>query len=116
MGVAQGGAFYVAFTAVPNIVFFNDGQPNAQIGYPTFLGNAFSGGTAPAPGFAKLTTARAALDLGSVTFTESGGNGFIDAGDQVRFTIPLRNYVTNPAIATTSTGVSATLSTTTRPA
>src|SRR5262249_26612431 len=63
MGVAQGGAFYVAFPTVPNIPFFNDGQPTSFIGYPTFLGNAFNGGTAPAPGFAKLTAAKAALDL-----------------------------------------------------
>ena len=114
MGVAQNGAFYVAFTTVPNVPFFNDGQPNSQIGYPTFLGNAFAGGTAPAPGFAKLTAAKAALDLGAITFTESGGNGFIDAGDQVRLTIPLRNYVTNPAIGTsTYSSVTATLSTAT---
>lgn len=114
MGVAQQGAFYVAFPNVPNIPSFNDGQPTSSIGYPTFLGNAFSGGTAPAPGFARLTTAKAALDLGAITFTESGGNGFIDAGDQVRFTIPLRNYVTNPAVGTTTyTGINATLSTTT---
>jgi hypothetical protein len=113
-GVAQNGTFYVAFTAVPNVPLFNDGQPNPQIGYPTFLGNAFSGGNAPAPGFAKLTGAKAALDLGSITFSESGGNGFIDAGDQVRLTIPLRNYVTNSAIGTTTySSVSATLSTTT---
>jgi hypothetical protein len=113
-GVAQNGTFYVAFPVVPNVPFFNDGQPTSAIGYPTFLGNAFSGGTAAAPGFAKATAAKAALDLGTVTFTESGGNGFIDAGDQVRLTIPLRNYVTNAAIGTTTyTSVSAALSTTT---
>uniref|UniRef100_Q029Z0 Glycosyl hydrolase, BNR repeat-containing protein n=1 Tax=Solibacter usitatus (strain Ellin6076) TaxID=234267 RepID=Q029Z0_SOLUE len=110
---ARNGTVYAAFTAVPNVVGFNDGQPNSGIGYPSFLGNTIPGGTAPAPGFGKVTAAKAALDLMPITFTESGGNGFIDAGDQVRMTIPLRNYVTNAAIGTvTYTGVNATLSTT----
>jgi hypothetical protein len=113
-GAAQNGTFYAAFTVTPNVVGFNDGQPDTSIGYPTFLGNPVAGGTAAAPGFAAATTANAALDRGAITFTESGGNGFIDAGDQVRLTIPLRNYVTNASIGTvTYTGVSATLSTTT---
>lgn len=111
---ARNGTLYAAFTAVPNVVGFNDGQPTSFIGYPTFLGNAVAGGTAASPGFAKVTAAKAALDLGAIAFTESGGNGFIDAGDQVRMTLPLRNYVTNATIGTvTYSGIGATLSTTT---
>jgi hypothetical protein len=36
------------------------------------------------------------LRAGAVTFTEAGGDGNIDPGDQVRLKIPLENYVTNP--------------------
>jgi hypothetical protein len=113
-GVAQGGVFYAVFPMVPNVAGFNDGQPTSAIGYPTFLGNTTPGGTAPSPGFVKATGAAAALDYSHVTFTESGGNGNIDAGDQVRMTIPLRNYVSNGAIGSvTYSNVTATLSSTT---
>jgi hypothetical protein len=53
------------------------------------------------------------LDLGAVTFAESGGNGFIDPGDFVKLTLPIRNYVTNPLNAETIRGVHADLSTST---
>ena len=53
------------------------------------------------------------LDLGAVTFAESSGNGFIDPGDFVRLTMPVRNYVTNPLTAQTIRGVHADLSTST---
>ena len=112
--VAQNGTLYAAFSINPYEAFFNDGQPNATTPYPSFLGNLVNGGIAPAPGFAKVTTGAAALDLGVTTFTESGGNGFIDAGDQVKFTIPLRNYDLNPFTTTkTYAGIHATLSTST---
>jgi hypothetical protein len=113
-GATRNGAFYVAFTNVPNVVNFNDGQPSSFIGYPTFLGNTLPGGTAPAPGFAKVTGAKAALDLGPTSFSDSGGNGFLDSGESASFVIPLHNYVTNPVSGSlTYTGVSATLSTAT---
>jgi hypothetical protein len=48
-----------------------------------------------------------------VTFTESGGDGNIDPGDQVLLKIPLTNYVTNGSNAAPLTGISATLSTST---
>ncbi len=53
------------------------------------------------------------LDLATVTFAESGGNGFIDPGDFVRLTMPVRNYVTNPLNAETIRGVHAGLTTST---
>jgi hypothetical protein len=113
-GVAQGGVFYAVFPMVPNIPSFNDGQPTSAIGYPTFLGNSAPGGTAPSPGFVKATAATAAIDMQGLTFTDSGGNGLIDAGDQIRMTVTLRNYVTNSAIGiVTYTNVTGTLSTST---
>jgi hypothetical protein len=53
------------------------------------------------------------VNLGPVTFTDSGGNGNIDPGDQVTLTLPLYNYVTNPLNARTVDGIHARLSTTT---
>lgn len=53
------------------------------------------------------------VNLGQVTFTESGGNGNIDPGDVVNLKLPLRNYVTNPLNAAAIEGVTANLSTTT---
>lgn len=98
---ARLGSFYAAFAGTPKIVNYTDGQPSAAM-------------TTPEVRFKKLTTGQAAIDLGAITFTESGGNGFMDAGDQVRMFVGLRNYLTNAAIGTvTYTSVSATLSTTT---
>ena len=50
--------------------------------------------------------------MGDVASTDSGGNGFIDPGDKVSFTLPLINYVT-AANAQTYSGVAGTLTTTT---
>src|SRR5207237_4841945 len=50
----------------------------------------------------------------ATTFIDSNENGFIDAGEQVRFRFPLTNYVTNPALnPDVITGIVVTLSTTT---
>ena len=49
------------------------------------------------------------LSLFTVSFTDGGGNGFIDPGEAVGFTLPLSNYYTN-AGAVAVAGVSATLS------
>lgn len=95
------GALYAVWAATPRLVSFADGQPTSSFTVPDFYVN-------------KVDAARAALVLGSATFTESGGNGSIDPGDQVALTLPLSNFVTN-AIAgpVTYTGVTGTLSTST---
>ncbi len=104
--VAQNGTFYAAYSTTPNQASFVDLQPTGTFPYPSFLP------IPNPPGFAKVTGGKAALSLGTVAFTESGGNGFVDAGDQVRYRLPLTNYVQNAAVgATTYTGVSGTLST-----
>lgn len=107
MAVAQGGTMYAVFPTTPQNASFVDGEPASdRMLYPSFLGG-------PNPvGLAKATTARAALRLGTVRLTESGGNGVVDAGDQVRFQLPLTNFVTNPVLSpVTYSSVSATLST-----
>ena len=104
--VAQAGdlfAVYAEATRPP--AGFADGQPLASM-------------TVPDATFVRLPTEdhkfkAASVDLGAVTFTESGGNGFIDPGDIVRLAIPLRNYVTNPLNAAKVRGVNATLTTST---
>jgi hypothetical protein len=53
------------------------------------------------------------LDVSAVTATDSGGNGFIDPGEQVTLQVALRNYVTNPLNADNETNVTATLTTST---
>src|SRR5207244_11830808 len=51
-------------------------------------------------------------NFSGTTFTDSNGNGFIDAGEQVAFKFPLTNYITNPILQpTVITGIVATLST-----
>ncbi|MCC6395008.1 MAG: hypothetical protein IT167_30730 [Bryobacterales bacterium] len=98
---ARLGAFYAAFAGTRESIPYTDGQPSASM-------------TTPEVRFKKLTAARASLDLGSVSIIDSGGNGLIDAGDMVRMTLPLRNSVTNAALAPpTYTSVSATLTTST---
>jgi hypothetical protein len=53
------------------------------------------------------------VNLGAVTFADSGGNGYVDRGETVRLTLPLRNYVTNPLNARRLEGLQGELSTTT---
>ena len=104
---SRGGALYAAFTTTPEIALFADGQPNAQFTYPSFLP-----GQNPV-GFRKATSASAAMRLGPVTFTDSGGNGYLDPGETASLKIPLQNFVTNSLFAPGAfTGVSATLATT----
>ena len=95
------GSAYASFAGTPKIVNYTDGQPAGNM-------------TTPEVRFKKLTTAGPALDIGSITFTETGGNGLIDAGDTVQMTVPLNNFVTNPVTnPVTYTGVTGTLTTTT---
>src|SRR5204863_31024 len=50
-------------------------------------------------------------NFNETTVTDGNGNGFIDAGEQVRFKLPLTNYVTNTSLnPTVITGIVATLS------
>ena len=109
MGVAQNGTFYAAFTTTPNLALFTDVQtPQNALPYPSFLPSTNQ------VGFAKATGAKASIRLGAVTFTDSGGNGFADAGDQLRLKFPLINNLTNAALGpVTYTTVSAALSTST---
>ena len=105
--VAQSGdlfAVYAEATRPP--AGFADGQPTS------------ASLTVPDATFARLGTEdhkfkATTVDLGAVTFTDSGGNGFIDVGDVITLTIPLRNYVTNPLNAAKVRGINATLTTST---
>ncbi len=115
--IAQGGELF-AQHAITELKPFGSGQVPA--GNP----NNGSMNTPDAYFVRKTITAVPPLSLtylafpasggeGAVSFTESGGNGIIDAGDQVQMTIPLKNYVTNPVLSPiTVTGINATLSTT----
>jgi len=97
---AQAGTLYATWAGTPPIAGFADGQPDLSFPFPDFY-------------VVKATAAKAALSLGSVTLADSGGNGFVNSGEGVRFQLPLKNFVTNPLSAASYTGVSATLSTTT---
>jgi hypothetical protein len=99
-----GGKLYAVWAATPRQVSFVDGQATAfpqSFTTPDFYVN-------------KIDTAKAALALGTPAFTETGGNGLVDAGDQVALTLPLSSYVTNASDSpVTYTSVSGTLSTST---
>ncbi len=98
---AQSGTLFATWAGTPPVVSFVDGQPAGSFTVPDFV-------------FGRRTAGRAALALGTITLTDSGGNGFIDPAEIVSFQLPLRNMVTNAATApVTFTGVSATLSTST---
>jgi hypothetical protein len=99
--VAQFGNFYASYAATMQPKF-TDGLPSASLNTPDVF-------------FSKVpsTTVQAPLHVGTVTFTESGGNGNIDPGDVVNLKIPLQNYDINPLSAGAVGGISATLSTTT---
>jgi len=98
-GMAQGSEFFVVWAGTEQ-KGFADPQPVGTFSTPDVF-------------FKRAPAVKTSLDLRTVTFTESNGNGFIDAGDQVHLTMPLRNYVTNLLTAGSVTGISGTLSTTT---
>src|SRR5436190_1624499 len=103
---ARGGALYAAFATTPAISLFTNGQPGTQFTYPSFLPGANP------VGFKKATTANVALRLGTPTFTDSGGNGFLDPGETTLFTVPLFYYATNGISGSANyTGITATLAT-----
>jgi len=80
---SRNGLLYGVWAATPRLVGFADGQPTQFYNPPDFYLNT-------------VNVAHAALSLGATSFTDSGGNGFIDPGDRVSLTLPLTNYVTNP--------------------
>ena len=101
--VAQNGTLYAAYAATPSLALFTDGQAPAP-----------DGNLWPYPNVAvqKGVIGQLPVRLGTVTFTESGGNGFIDAGDEVRLHLPLSSYVLNPLHHPAPlAGITATLST-----
>lgn len=126
MTVAQGGELFNAHAAT-ELKPFGDGQGSAGDSATGSPGNM----TVPDLFFRRTTLpARPSLRManytnpqsggfGALSFTDSGGNGFIDPGDIVTFRIPLQNYVTNTALTTPPstpaavTTISATISTTT---
>jgi hypothetical protein len=109
--VAQDGALFAAFaeTSRPPLGFV-DGQPSTSLTVPDVTFRRYVPAIDEEDGDGiKPTT----LDLQNVSFTDSGGNGYLDPGETAGFRFALRNYVTNPLNARKVTGIQATLSTTT---
>jgi hypothetical protein len=106
--VAQGGEFFAVWAGAPPLVNFFDGQPSTTMTVPDVYVNE-------SLIFKHISASRsqAAVRLGHPTFTDSGGDGYINAGEQVDLTVPVENYITNPLNAETVHGVNAKLSTTT---
>lgn len=103
--VSNAGVLLAAFAVTPPVALFTDGQAVSPDG---------SGFPYPNVTVLKGTTAALPVRLSGVTYKESGGNGFIDAGDEVRLQIPLQNYNTNFQVRPSSlTGVTGTLTTST---
>jgi hypothetical protein len=104
--VAQDGdLFVVAALATRPPLGFADGQPSGSM-------------TVPDVTFARVSSEdhkfkAASVQLGAVSFTESGGNQNIDPGDTVALTLRLRNYVTNPLNAAKVRGINTQLATST---
>jgi hypothetical protein len=106
-GFADGQPTSASMT-VPDVVFGRISSEDRDIEHHFFRHHEFD-----RHDFDDRDTDATPLDLGTVTSAESGGNGFIDPGDFVRLTMPVRNYVTNPLNAKTIRGVHADLTTST---
>jgi hypothetical protein len=106
--VAQGNELFSAWAGAPPLVNFADGQPSTSMTSPDVYVNQNLV-------FKKISASQsqAAVRLGRPTFTESGGNGYINPGERVDLTVPLENYVTNPLSADIVRGINAKLSTAT---
>ena len=104
--VAKANSLFAVWAGAPPIVSFTDGQPATRMTVPDMIFKRNAAGVT-----------RISASLGQVSFTDTGGslagNGSIDPGEQVSFSLPLTNYVTNPLTASALTGVNATLSTST---
>jgi hypothetical protein len=104
--VAQANALFAVWAGAPPLVGFTDGQPLTRMTVPDMFFKRVAAGAT-----------RISASLGEVTFADTGGslggNGSIDPGEQVSFTLPLVNFVTNVLTASALTGVNATLATST---
>jgi hypothetical protein len=99
--VAQNGTLYAVWAGTPNSVLFTDGIPGPAMGIPTLFFKTYSGPPSPA------------VDLGTVTVTSNSADGFLHTGSAATLNVALRNPVTNSATASSLTGVTATLSSST---
>src|SRR5207249_3083528 len=100
--VAQKGELFAAWAGT-ELLPFTSGLPSVHMNTP----KVFFKGVPASSAKVSLTS-----NFSGTTFTETDGNGFIDAGEQVAFKFPLTNYVTNPILQpTVITGIVATLST-----
>lgn len=101
--VAQNGELFATFAATNNVLF-TDGLPSGSMTVPDVF-------------FQRTPEASYKVPIrpgGAVTITDSGGNGVIDPGEQVRLRGPLQHYVTNPFLApATLTGITGIRSTST---
>jgi hypothetical protein len=92
-GSAQGGQLFSVFAATHRPTGgFVDGQPGTQMGVPEPVFRLTNGRT---------DANSVPLALTDVSFSDSGGNGYIDPGDTIYLNLPIRNYVTNPLNAHT---------------
>jgi uncharacterized repeat protein (TIGR01451 family) len=90
--VAQSNELFIVWAGNPALVGFADGQPSTAMTVPDIF-------------FKRAPPAKTSLRLGSVAATDSGGDSFIDAGEEIRLTLPLQNYVTNPLSAAQVSGI-----------
>jgi hypothetical protein len=114
--VAQGGDFFVTYAASTRPPLgFTDGQPDSSMTVPDVVFRRVTPVSEPADEDEEDegVGGPAPVNLGAVTFTDSGGNGNIDPGDRINLRLTLRNYVTNPLNAAAVSGIQGRLSTTT---
>src|SRR5207245_7499 len=101
--VAQNGELFAVWAGTTP-VGFTDGQPSVSMTTPDVV-------------FKRLPASNTKVSVSLLPTTiaafDDHGNGSIDPGDLVWFTIPLTNYVDNPINRAAVTGVQATLSTST---
>lgn len=83
--ISQNGHLWASWAGATNAPGFTDGIPSLSLTTPDVVTAHLTPGTR-----------KAAVRLDGITFLESGGNGFIDAGDTVRLRIGLANYTENP--------------------
>ncbi len=97
------GDLFAVWAGTTRLTSFVDGQPDSSFTTPDFYVN-------------RVNSAKAALALagGGFTFTDSGGNGFVDAGDRIALKVNISNFVTNAISSpTTYSGITGTLTTST---
>jgi uncharacterized repeat protein (TIGR01451 family) len=99
--VAQNGELFAAWAGT-RLLPFTNGLPSDRMETPDIV-------------FKRVPASAVKVGLNSdfsgTTFADGNGNGFIDAGERVRLTFPLLNYVTNPNLnPSVITGIVATLS------